>query len=300
MLYSRYKSLLNEQFDKNEIKQKLNIDNNICFLTIASEDKLIPNNDYNFFKILNYLAVKFPNSVFNIIGIDNKNKYVKSYINKDLSNIHFLGIIENPIDYYMSADIYLDSMPKSSLGAVLEAVLIGEAIPVFSYSENTNLFSGEILFRDVQNLKAKNITDYYNLIDEVYLNKEKFKNQISDYKKEIISYELNFVDNLEKLYKLNENNHIVKKIPLADFQTTNDDLNLIQSQKKNNIINLFEQDLLILKNNKSIEMIKEISFLYSSNRLNLIFLKFFVQGLLYISNLIRLKYYFNSFKKRFF
>lgn len=137
----------------------------ICLITIGTSDKFIPNAQYNFYKTAKKILEKFKNVELFVIGIP-ESAYIRKKYKLTTQRIHFVGVVSDPSEYYVAADICLDALPQPSLGATLYSTLIGMACPLFKYG-NGNIFNTR-RFMEAK-LYDEFIGDMEN--EEEYLNK---------------------------------------------------------------------------------------------------------------------------------
>ena len=85
-------------------------DQRTVLLTMASEHKLIPFRDANFFEFADELLDRVPQAQLYVIGIPNsRNSLLRGRRNSD--RINLLGVIENPLLWCAAADFFLEPTP---------------------------------------------------------------------------------------------------------------------------------------------------------------------------------------------
>jgi hypothetical protein len=125
--------------DKEAAKRELTLpERATVILSMAHEKYYEPMNGYNFFKTAISILKELPDAYMMIVGVKKDNPFVPDVLR---SNPRFLllGYVNNPIVHYMAADIFLESFPMPSLGAVTEAIAYGEAFPVPVYGPTENI-----------------------------------------------------------------------------------------------------------------------------------------------------------------
>ncbi len=110
---------------KTTARQQLNIpeDSNVL-LTISSHYKLIPNDKYNLFEIIDTLITHDPRLTYFLIGIT-LNEYKALSGKEPPSQVQALGVVEDPTIYKLAANYYIEGMPVVSLTALLDGVFAG-------------------------------------------------------------------------------------------------------------------------------------------------------------------------------
>lgn len=120
--------------DKQIAKHKIGVNvNDICILTVATKSKFYPlTREYNIFKLINEILYNFPQVYYIVVGIDESTKEIKSW-KVDTTRARFVGYKDNLYDYYLAADICVDSIPEPSLGSTKMAAIVGLACPLFKF-----------------------------------------------------------------------------------------------------------------------------------------------------------------------
>ncbi|MFY7994471.1 MAG: glycosyltransferase [Bacteriovoracaceae bacterium] len=118
--------------------------NSQTVLTVGNPYKFIPNERFNLFNVFERVAKHNPSYNFIFIGPDFA---FKKYLNQDLPNIHFLGLVskQTVLDYYQASDLYIDSLPVGGGLAMIEAVLSG--LPIITFDNGFNAFDTALKFR---------------------------------------------------------------------------------------------------------------------------------------------------------
>ena len=122
---------------KTEARKAINVtDAEIMLLSVASAYKFIPDDNYNFFQLLKEVIDCYPNVVAKIIGVAESDAEKVGYIKSD--RIELVGKVENPVNYYVAADIYVDSLPLSSITSLWEGIYFG-SYPALAYNPISKL-----------------------------------------------------------------------------------------------------------------------------------------------------------------
>jgi glycosyltransferase involved in cell wall biosynthesis len=118
---------------KAEARSRLGIpQEQVVLLSIGTRYKFTPTEEHNFFSTADKILTRNTAAHLYVIGIgaDSSATYVGQAGNE---RIHFLGTVEDPALYRLSADLYIDSMPYGSLTAMLETAALG-VCPVLMYA----------------------------------------------------------------------------------------------------------------------------------------------------------------------
>ncbi len=158
-------------------------------LTISSFYKVTPDDNYNFFALIEEILLTYSNIIYYFVGVTNQ-QYVELNGKEPPPNLVLLGLLEDPSLYQYAADLYLEGMPMNSLTACIDSIYRG-AYPIFMwgpYHVNMNMDS-EIYFKNlVQHPKNKEV--YMSVLKEALdpaskMNRDRIVNQI---KSNIIEY----------------------------------------------------------------------------------------------------------------
>lgn len=116
---------------KSKARQDIDVsDEQVMLLSVASAYKFVPNAKFNYFKLLKEVVDKHPSVTVKVIGVGHGDAELVGYV--ESARIELVGRLENPIDYYVAADIYVDSMPLSSITSLWEGIYFG-AYPMLNY-----------------------------------------------------------------------------------------------------------------------------------------------------------------------
>ena len=118
---------------KTEARRFLNIpEDQTVLLTISPPYKFTSTDTHDFFVTAGKILTQNPAAHLYVIGIrpDQSHEHLRR---GKIERLHFLGTVEDPTLYRLSADLYLDSMPYGSLMALLETAALG-VCPVLMYA----------------------------------------------------------------------------------------------------------------------------------------------------------------------
>jgi hypothetical protein len=125
--------------DKAAARRELSLpEDATVIMSLAYERYYTPMDGYHFFRTLKTLTENLPDAYFLIVGLDQNSPLVSDELRKN-PNVRFTGIVVNPIVYYKASDLFLESFPMPSLGAVHEAVGYGEAFPIAVYGPGESI-----------------------------------------------------------------------------------------------------------------------------------------------------------------
>jgi len=125
--------------DKRAAKGALGIDpNQSIALSVGDKSYFRPTESYDFFRVARRLLRMNSEMHLIVMGVSPTNSMVPVDLQSE-QRCHCVGVVTNPIPYYRAADIFLESFPMPSLGAVLEAVAYGEAFPVPVYGPTESI-----------------------------------------------------------------------------------------------------------------------------------------------------------------
>jgi len=135
--------------DRRTAKSALGIDpDRIISLSVGHESYYRPTESYDFFRVARRLLRMNPNMHLIVMGVSSTSPTVPVDLQTE-PRCHCVGFVTDPIPYYRAADIFLESFPMPSLGAVVEAVAYGEAfpVPVYGPTESVLRISQEPILR---------------------------------------------------------------------------------------------------------------------------------------------------------
>ncbi|MDY6950112.1 MAG: hypothetical protein SWE60_01235 [Thermodesulfobacteriota bacterium] len=132
---------------KQEAKKMIGLDeSSICILTVGTREKFLPNHGYNFFSTAKKITQRYPNAWILIIGLSPDDALVQRQLGKHPPRIRMLGVTDTPFLHYKAADIFMESFPLSSLGAVQDSIHYGDACPLYAYGTNRGLLSSHAVY----------------------------------------------------------------------------------------------------------------------------------------------------------
>lgn len=119
--------------DKEDAKRKLGFDASApVVMSIGAEIYYQPMEGYDFFQTSSKLLKAHPSVHLLIVGPRPDSLVVPDGLRSE-KRFHCVGPVVDPSPYYRAADVCLESFPMPSLGALVEAVMFGEAFPVPVY-----------------------------------------------------------------------------------------------------------------------------------------------------------------------
>jgi hypothetical protein len=144
---------------------------------------------------------------------------------RDSENVKLVGRVADPRPYYEAADICLESFPMPSMGALIEAVAIGQAFPVpaFGASEtpvrvNLHALDGVVVRRATE-------TDYVRHVCELIAAPGPTREVAAELRRTLIHEDEAFGDQFTALYEQAEGlGHAPHKIPESDLSSAPENL----------------------------------------------------------------------------
>ena len=216
LLPLRIDFLENNTLSRHDSRLNLGIkEEDIIVLTVASYYKIIPHENYNYFRLINEALSINPQVQVLVVGTTEK-QALNYYKFSNTSRVKFLGLVEDPRMYYASADIYLDSMPIGSFTSILEATYF-ENFPILAINPPTSLNMASEPFLDGLVTHATNETQCLMFMrdaigDEDY--RRRVCIEISDRVREIHIGE-NWENYLHDIYQ--ECDRIVENFPYPNY-----------------------------------------------------------------------------------
>jgi len=127
------------RIDKEAAKKELLLpENATVIMSLAHEKYFRPMKGYNIYSTVRSILRKIPDAHMIIVGVKKDNPFVPDDL-RSSSRVHLLGYVHNPILQYKACDIFLESFPMPSLGAVPESIAYGEAFPVPVYGPGESI-----------------------------------------------------------------------------------------------------------------------------------------------------------------
>jgi hypothetical protein len=215
-----------ERIDKAGAKRKIGVPpDSFCLLSMGSEDKFYPTETYNFFLTASQIVEKFSDVYIVIVGINQLENYYRQFISPLMGEkIIFVKPVTDPLPYYRAADIFLESFPLSSLGALIECVVYGDACPLFAYGGDRGVLNSNNIFDPKLIKKAQTENEYLQLLSHLLENPNSRFQLVKEIKDNIIIIENNFENDLRKMLdSMNGVQHMPEKLPEGVFNPTVDD-----------------------------------------------------------------------------
>jgi hypothetical protein len=175
--------------DKHNAKQTLGLNPNfVTLLSLGTEEKYIPNRNYNFFNLVQKILEKYPNVEIVVIGLNKYFKYISPALLEN-DRIRFCGYLKDVSIHYKACDIFIESMPLPSFGSTILSILEGQACPLYKYGKNgiyssDNFINSESYFRYLK--QAKTQKEYFDNLDLLISNKAVREEIANDLKNSII------------------------------------------------------------------------------------------------------------------
>ncbi|HKY26618.1 MAG TPA: glycosyltransferase [Pyrinomonadaceae bacterium] len=214
---------------KPEARRLLNIpEDQIVLLTISTPYKFTPTDTHDFFVTAGQILTQNPAAHLYVIGIrpDQSDQYLRD---GKIERLHFLGAVEDPTLYRLSADLYLDSMPYGSLMALLETAAFG-VCPVLMYAPPAPQYdmSEELEFSGLVTC-SESEDQYIAKINHLIAHPEVRQEIGARARERVLSYHQGkqWQEYLASAYEqLNRSGHRPAEISNAEFMQTTDDLAL--------------------------------------------------------------------------
>ena len=214
---------------KTEARRLLNIpEDQTVLLTISAPYKFTPTDTHDFFVTAGQILTQNPAAHLYVIGMRPDESHERLGQSK-IERLHFLGAVEHPTLYRLSADLYLDSMPYGSLMALLETAALG-VCPVLMYAPPTPQYdmSEEFVFSGLVAC-AQTEDEYIAKVNHLIAHPEVRQEIGARVRERVLSYHQGkqWQEYLANVYEqLNRNGHRPAKISNAEFMQTTDDLAL--------------------------------------------------------------------------
>jgi hypothetical protein len=189
--YSRYRDRIGQTVDKRQAKQAIGMDPDaLCLLSIVLGLTVFPPpGQGSFFQTAARIVLRYPQAHLVLIGIEEQHPYAKEFAGCAPDRIHFLGIVPDPLRYYQAADLYLDTFPYPSFGALIEAVTYGEACPLLAPGIRAGVLDSGNLFDSPEDWKPRDEADYFERLDMYVRFEEKRREAVRVLKAEQILHE---------------------------------------------------------------------------------------------------------------
>lgn len=211
-----------------EARRRLGLpDDEVVLLSIGAEYKYQPTDSHDFLKTATKILDQNSAASIYLIGVANnmRNRYLRENRHPRL---HLLGIIENPSEYQVSADLYLEGFPWNSWIALLETSLLG-VCPVLMPDANPQLrMSDDVALAGLVD-NAVNEEAYLARVKRLVHNENERLDLAERVKKSISANHIGemWQSYLHSIYRdMEGRKHMPGKIPESDRMQTEDDLNL--------------------------------------------------------------------------
>jgi hypothetical protein len=131
--------------EKLSAKKMFGIDSNhTVILTVATREKYIPNKDYNYFELADEMLKKYLELVIIVVGISPKDPLIQNV--KKHERLMVYNYMTDLSNFYLAADLCLESMPQPSLGIQLQAPVVGLCCPFPKYGKS-KVFKSHLLMQ---------------------------------------------------------------------------------------------------------------------------------------------------------
>jgi hypothetical protein len=212
---------------KAEARQRLGIsENETALLSIGSAYKYRPTETHDFIRTVVKILDRNPEASLYLIGAESFDELGYEDIKHD--RIRLLGIIDDPLLYQLSADLYLEGFPWGSLTALLETAALG-VCPVVMYDPSPQLdVSGDPgLINEVE--KTNSEDEYINLVSRLIRTREERIETAERIKEKMISSHAGsgWQEYLQDVYGYLECcQHEPRPLPASDSLEADEDINL--------------------------------------------------------------------------
>ena len=214
---------------KTEARVALEIpEEEVVLVTINTENKFRPTQKHNFYRTAKKLLAKHPQAHIYMIGVSEADFYKHGNTQK-IERLHTLGRIENPIHYFVAADIYLEGFPIGSGMASIEFGLQAIcSVPQYAPSSLLLSMSSYDCLNDVMDI-CKNEKEYLSYISGLIDSPQQRSQLGKDIQTRLYAQHLPaaWQNYLRKAYHtLDNKKHLSKKIAPTSPQKTSEDLSL--------------------------------------------------------------------------
>src|SRR5215813_2558098 len=204
--------------DRRTAKSALGIDSDrIISLSVGHESYYRPTESYDFFRVARRLLRMNPNMHLIVMGVSSTSPTVPVDLQTE-PRCHCVGFVTDPIPYYRAADIFLESFPMPSLGAVVEAVAYGEAfpVPVYGPTESVLRISQEPILR--YRHRPLDEDAYVEYVSEVAAHLDVAREEARQARQSMFSFDEAWETRLRELnQKIDTLTHESSEIPVASM-----------------------------------------------------------------------------------
>lgn len=211
-----------EEVDKKAAKRALGLPAECSVaLTVGNQLYYTPNDIYDFFRTTQNLLAQCKDLYVLFVGVSADFSCVPDAL-RSHGRVRFYGPVPNPRRYYQAADIHLESFPMPSLGAVTEAVSIGEAYPVPAYGETESIIRPDIPYWP---WRARNEPEYLSQVRALLDDVRAARGVARDLRERIAEVDARFAGQFERLYGVADKVPLeTSSIPVMDARAEMDDL----------------------------------------------------------------------------
>lgn len=215
------------EIEKSAAKRALGLPSNApVVLTMGNEPYFAPDGHADFFATLEKLLTSIPEIEVIVVGVPETSPLIPDRIRRS-SRVRFPGRVPDPRPYYEAADLFLESFPMPSLGALTEAVAYGQAFPVPAYAEHESPTRvnqeriGEIARRPATE------AEYIAYIDDLIADRHGSSEKAADLRRRLIADDEGFGDQFPALYeRLACHEHAPHDLPIVACSPSPDHLAL--------------------------------------------------------------------------
>jgi len=212
-----------DPIDKAAAKARISEDASSCIvLTVGQEHYFRPAPGYDFFRTARRLLKEHPRMLLLLMGVPQTSRLIPHDL-RDEPRCRFLGPIVDPVPYYRAADVFLESFPMPSLGAVAEAVAQGEAfaIPVYGPTEGILRVSQEPLLS--YPYRPRDEDDYVRYVGQVISRLGDSRDQARQHRRSLHTIEEGWGLRLRELnHAVDELQHIPHELPRTSMIDSQD------------------------------------------------------------------------------
>lgn len=217
------KSFNAKEIDKTKAKAKLGFSSATpLVLTVGAETYFTPTAEYDFFRTASRLLDRDPTVSVIVVGVDPSSPLIPIALRQQ-PRFKCVGVVEDPAVYYHAADVFLESFPMPSLGALVEGVAYGEAFPVPVYGKGESILrvnQPPILTHDV---RPDDENGYVAYIIELLLKRDEIRGRAREMRESIVAFEDRWSDRLIELNRaIDCLEHRPSEIPMSRMIDTTD------------------------------------------------------------------------------
>ncbi len=202
-------------------------------MTVALEQYFRPMQGYEFFRTLQTLMGLLPDLQFLVVGVSEESRIVPAELKRS-DRLHLLGPVEDPLPFYRAADVFLESFPMPSLGAVIESVAYGEAFPVPVYGSVENIVRMNLNPVLSYEFRPQTEEEYLSYICRLLNEQSDTRDKAAALRRKIVEYDEKFGDEFPRLYsQIDGLNHEPREIPTTQCCMEEDNLILASFTEPN-------------------------------------------------------------------